>query len=51
MDELVDILDENGNLTGRTCLKSEAHLKGYFHPTVHVWFYTADGKVLFQKRA
>ncbi|WP_422348256.1 NUDIX hydrolase [Flagellimonas sp.] len=51
MDELIDILDENGNLTGRTCLKSEAHLKGYFHPTVHVWFYTADGKVLFQKRA
>ncbi|WP_431121658.1 NUDIX hydrolase [Flagellimonas flava] len=51
MDELVDILDENGNLTGQTCLKSEAHLKGYFHPTVHVWFYTVDGKVLFQKRA
>ena len=51
MDELIDILDENGNLTGQTCLKSQAHLKGYFHPTVHVWLYTSDGKVLFQKRA
>ncbi|TMU56857.1 NUDIX hydrolase [Flagellimonas algicola] len=50
MDELVDILDENGKLTGKTCLKSEAHRKGYFHPTIHVWFYTSDGKVLFQKR-
>ncbi|WP_190809041.1 NUDIX domain-containing protein [Flagellimonas sp. S3867] len=51
MDELIDILDENGNSTGRTCLKSKAHLKGLFHPTVHVWFYTCDGSILFQKRA
>lgn len=50
MDELVDILDESGNYTGQTCLKSEAHLKGLFHPTVHIWFYTSDGKILFQKR-
>lgn len=50
MDELVDILDENGNYTGQTCLKSEAHLKGLFHPTVHIWLYTSDGKILFQKR-
>ena len=51
MDELIDILDENGNRTGRTCLKSEAHLKGLFHPTIHVWLYTSEGQVLFQKRA
>ncbi|WP_136465562.1 NUDIX hydrolase [Flagellimonas onchidii] len=51
MDELIDILDEDGNATGRTCLKSEAHLKGLFHPTIHVWFYTSDGQILFQKRA
>lgn len=50
MNELVDILDTNGNYTGQTCLKSEAHLKGLFHPTVHIWFYTLDGKILFQKR-
>ncbi|TXN35412.1 NUDIX domain-containing protein [Flagellimonas hymeniacidonis] len=50
MDELVDILDENGNYTGKVCLKSEAHLKGLFHPTVHIWFYTSEGKILFQQR-
>lgn len=50
MDELVDILDEDGKPTGKSYLKSEAHLKGLFHPTVHIWFYTKDGKVLFQKR-
>lgn len=51
MDELIDILDENGNYTGKTCLKSEAHKYGYFHPTVHIWIYTSDKKILLQKRA
>ncbi|MDX8553134.1 NUDIX domain-containing protein [Tenacibaculum sp. 1B UA] len=51
MDELIDIVDENGNYTGKTCLKSEAHKKGYFHPTIHVWLYTSDYKILLQKRA
>ena len=51
MDELVDILDQDGNPTGRTALKSEAHRKGWFHPTVHVWCYTVNGKILIQQRA
>lgn len=51
MDELVDILDSDGRPTGKTCLKSVAHLNGYFHPTVHLWFYTSQGELLFQKRA
>ncbi|MGS2761856.1 NUDIX hydrolase [Sinomicrobium sp. M5D2P9] len=51
MDEYVDILDEHGNYTGKALLKSEAHAKGLFHPTIHVWLYTADGKVLLQKRS
>ncbi|MEM9650100.1 MAG: NUDIX domain-containing protein [Bacteroidota bacterium] len=51
MDELVNILDDNGNDTGSTCLKSEAHLKGLFHPTVHVWLYTKKGQMLWQQRA
>ncbi|WP_067036279.1 NUDIX hydrolase [Allomuricauda sp. CP2A] len=50
MDEWVDILDEQGNPTGQSCLKSEAHRKGLFHPTVHVWLYTKDGRVLIQQR-
>lgn len=50
MDELLDIWDESGKPTGKAKLKSEAHRLGLFHTTVHVWFYTSDGKVLFQKR-
>ncbi len=50
MDELVDILDSSGQPTGQTCLKSEAHRKGLFHPTVHVWLYTPNGQVLLQLR-
>lgn len=50
MDELVDILDSDGKFTGETELKSYAHRLGLFHATVHIWFYTSDGKVLLQKR-
>lgn len=51
MDEYIDILDEHGNYTGEVVLKSEAHLKGLFHPTVHIWFYTVNSELLLQKRA
>lgn len=51
MDEIIDILDDFGNYTGNTCLKSIAHKYGYFHPTIHVWLYTANHKILLQKRA
>ncbi len=51
MDELVDIVDFDGNVTGKTCLKSEAHKRGYWHPCVHIWFYTNDVKILIQKRS
>lgn len=50
MDELVDILDSEGNYTGKTCFKSEAHAKGLFHATVHIWFYTKKGEVILQQR-
>lgn len=50
MDELIDILDSEGNQTGKNCLKSVAHKEGYYHATVHVWFYTKDGQVLLQQR-
>lgn len=51
MDELIDILDSEGNFTGQTALKSEAHRKGWFHPTIHVWLYTKNGQLLIQQRA
>lgn len=51
MDELIDILNADGEPLGTTAMKSEAHKKGLFHATVHIWFYTEDGKILLQKRA
>lgn len=50
MDELIDILDKQGNSTGDTMLKSDAHKKGLFHATVHVWVYNRNGEILLQKR-
>ncbi|WP_424000489.1 NUDIX hydrolase [Maribacter sp. IgM3_T14_3] len=50
MDELIDILDAEGNMTNTTAMKSEAHKNGWFHQTVHIWFYTSDGKILLQQR-
>jgi isopentenyldiphosphate isomerase len=50
MDELIDILTSEGEATGTIALKSEAHQKGWFHATVHIWLFTADAKVLLQKR-
>ncbi|MDC6389538.1 NUDIX domain-containing protein [Maribacter sp. PR1] len=50
MDELVDILDAQGNSKGISLMKSEAHRMGWFHPTVHVWFYTKNNQVLIQQR-
>jgi len=50
MDERIDILDSDGKHTGTTELKSYAHRMGLFHATVHIWFYTPDGKVLLQQR-
>lgn len=51
MEEWVDVLDKDGRATGETILKSEAHRKGVFHPTVHIWFYTSRGEILLQFRS
>ncbi|MFC4097038.1 NUDIX hydrolase [Euzebyella saccharophila] len=51
MDELIDILDSEGKLTGKTAMKSEAHKNGWYHQSVHIWFYTENGQVLIQQRA
>jgi isopentenyldiphosphate isomerase len=50
MEETLEIWDPSGIPTGQTALKSEVHRQGWFHPTVHIWFYTPTGKVLLQKR-
>jgi isopentenyl-diphosphate delta-isomerase len=50
-EELIDVTDRNGNLTGEVALKSEIHQKGLFHHTAHVWLFTKDGHILLQQRA
>jgi len=50
MDELIDILDQDGNYTQKVALKSKAHTHGWWHPTVHVWCYDQSGKILLQQR-
>jgi isopentenyldiphosphate isomerase len=51
MDEYIDILNDTGEVSGKTCLKSEAHKKGLFHQSVHIWILDFDKNVLIQKRA
>ena len=51
MQEYIDIWTEHGVPTNKSCLKEEAHLKGLFHPTVHIWFYTKSGCILLQQRS
>ncbi len=51
MDEYIDIVTKEGKPTGKSELKSIIHQKGYYHNTVHIWFYTADGYVLLSQRS
>lgn len=39
MEELLDILDKNGNLTGQSRPRSIVHTMGLWHRTVHIYFY------------
>ncbi|MDD5732108.1 MAG: NUDIX domain-containing protein [Patescibacteria group bacterium] len=50
-DELIDIVDENNNLTGEQKMKSEAHRDGLWHRAAHIWIYNSKGEVLLQLRA
>ena len=51
MDELIDIVDKDGNPTGKSALKSEAHKNGWYHNTIHLWLYTTNGEILLQQRS
>jgi len=51
MDEYIDILTEEGKLSGEVKLKSEAHRLGLWHESVQVWVINSKQQVLLQKRA
>lgn len=49
--EKFDVLDEKGNPTGKTKLRSEVHRDGDWHKSVHIWIINNDGQLLMQKRS
>ncbi len=50
MDELLDIVDNEDKVTGQE-MRSKVHQLGLQHRGVHVFLFTADGKMLIQKRS
>lgn len=52
--EMLDIVDEQGNPTGRAVERTKAHQEGILHRTAHVWILRDRGRgteVLLQKRS
>jgi len=49
--ELLDILDEQGNFTGKAEERKVVHERGLWHIHVGVWLMNEEGKLLFQKRS
>lgn len=50
MDEVLDILNEDGSKTGKWATKSEIYLKGYWYRAVHIWIINDKHELLMQKR-
>lgn len=48
--EYFDILDENGQKTGKKKLREEVHRDGDWHRTVHIWIINDKNEVLLQRR-
>lgn len=49
--ELLDILDENGNYTGKVEERKVVHDNGLWHIHVGVWIMNKKGELLFQQRS
>ena len=48
--ELIDVLDENGKLTGEVLEKDEIYRKGLWHRSSHIWIINDNNELLVQKR-
>ncbi|HNX10794.1 MAG TPA: NUDIX domain-containing protein [bacterium] len=49
--ELIDIVDEEGNITGIAKKKVEVHSQGLWHRTAHVWCINSQNEILLQHRS
>lgn len=51
MTEFFDVLDEQGNKTGKIKARSEVHRDGDWHKSVHIWIVNDKDEILLQKRS
>ncbi len=51
MEELIDVLDENGIKTGRVLPRSEIHKKGLWHKIVVTAIINSNNEILMQQRS
>lgn len=49
--EYFDLYDEAGSPLGRAKPREEVHRDGDWHRSAHIWIFTSDGRLLFQRRA
>ncbi len=49
--EYFDVLDENGNKTGKTKERKAVHKDGDWHKAVHIWIINDKCELLLQKRS
>lgn len=50
-DELIDIVDENNDLTGIVKSRNEAHHEGLWHRIINICIYNSKGEILLQLRS
>ncbi len=51
MEELIDVLDENGNKTGEILTREQIHKKGLCHRIVVIAIIDTKGNILMQQRS
>jgi isopentenyldiphosphate isomerase len=49
--ELFDLYDATGHALGRAKARDDVHRDGDWHRSAHIWIYTSEGRLLFQRRA
>lgn len=51
MDELLDVLDEQGNPTGEIKSRRGIQKSGEWHKAAHVWIINSKGELLITRRS
>lgn len=51
MEELIDVLDENGNKTGIIKTRKEVHTTGEWHKVAFIFVVNSKGEIILQKRS